>query len=495
MSKSDTESKTCVPHPPPPSRRYFPASTLNGTVSAFTMCLTCVADLMEKHHRAPAVGFLLACFSIGILLGPGLGGTLPTLTAVNISVTSIAITWLYLVLFVPETAPGALARRAVKRNHLEAVTPVSGAGGGGVSKKDDMRVSLLEGTENSSGSSSSLASFGANRRGCSAAQVGLPVPESSQHEVLIPEDQVSSSAPVADPGGHKIPVAEAVAEALAAFKGPMGVAAVANSIHPAREFPASGSNASSLDALDAAAVASTHTPAAGDVVLHMHDNPTTSSSNNNLAHHTNPECMTQAFLPARGLSPFQSSSCASLTAQHGADSAMPDSNVKPHGSSDLEAPADPQHPPPNTAQSDSAAMPGKQRPGWRVLLADPWYRKIAFISVMQAIAFDGAQGMLIQYLQLVVGFNTQDQAKLFVVAAACGLFVKLAILPSLVKRVGEFNLLLIGLTAYVFQVGGQSEPGDTRASCCADSASGSQSFIINGFTRHGLQPFIWFLNL
>lgn len=47
------------------------------------------------------------------------------------------------------------------------------------------------------------------------------------------------------------------------------------------------------------------------------------------------------------------------------------------------------------------------------------------------------------------------QAELLVVVAACGLFIKLALLPTLVHRLGEQWLLVLGLSAYALQVRGR----------------------------------------
>lgn len=40
------------------------------------------------------------------------------------------------------------------------------------------------------------------------------------------------------------------------------------------------------------------------------------------------------------------------------------------------------------------------------------------------------QDLLMQYLQLKLGFNTRDQANLLVIVAGCGLAIKLALLPG-----------------------------------------------------------------
>ena len=53
-----------------------------------------------------------------------------------------------------------------------------------------------------------------------------------------------------------------------------------------------------------------------------------------------------------------------------------------------------------------------------------------------------AQDMLMQYLQLVLGFTTRDQATLLIILAAGGLVVKLGLLPWLV-RWSNFTFALV----------------------------------------------------
>lgn len=50
-------------------------------MSSFTMTLASVADLMHQSHRAASVGYVSACFSVGILIGPVLGGYMSSIAA------------------------------------------------------------------------------------------------------------------------------------------------------------------------------------------------------------------------------------------------------------------------------------------------------------------------------------------------------------------------------------------------------------------------------
>lgn len=65
----------------------------------------------------------------------------------------------------------------------------------------------------------------------------------------------------------------------------------------------------------------------------------------------------------------------------------------------------------------------------------------------------GVQEMLVQYLQLTLGFTTKDQGALFVVLGSCNLVVQIVVLPMLVPLLGERNLLILGLAVSVVEQG------------------------------------------
>ena len=59
-----------------------------------------------------------------------------------------------------------------------------------------------------------------------------------------------------------------------------------------------------------------------------------------------------------------------------------------------------------------------------------------------------------QYLQLQIGFTTRDQSQVLVVASACSLTVKIALLGLLIRHLGDQWVLVLGLAATVTQVRG-----------------------------------------
>ncbi|KAK9805503.1 hypothetical protein WJX72_001711 [[Myrmecia] bisecta] len=82
---------------------YFPAQALIGAFSSVTMSLSYVADLMQPRHRAATFGLIQASFSVGVLIGPGLGGFLPPIWAVWGAIGGIGLAIAYTAVFVPES--------------------------------------------------------------------------------------------------------------------------------------------------------------------------------------------------------------------------------------------------------------------------------------------------------------------------------------------------------------------------------------------------------
>jgi MFS family permease len=64
---------------------------MGGLVSSFSMTLMSIADLLHASHRATAVGYLSACFSVGIIVGPLLGGFISTSVAGEQGLYSLSV--------------------------------------------------------------------------------------------------------------------------------------------------------------------------------------------------------------------------------------------------------------------------------------------------------------------------------------------------------------------------------------------------------------------
>ena len=54
---------------------------LNTAFSSVSIAMSSIADVIQPHNRAPAFGVTMSSFSIGILIGPTLGGHLTPLQA------------------------------------------------------------------------------------------------------------------------------------------------------------------------------------------------------------------------------------------------------------------------------------------------------------------------------------------------------------------------------------------------------------------------------
>eukprot|EP00201_Polytomella_parva_P001791 CAMPEP_0175083572 /NCGR_PEP_ID=MMETSP0052_2-20121109/27476_1 /TAXON_ID=51329 ORGANISM="Polytomella parva, Strain SAG 63-3" /NCGR_SAMPLE_ID=MMETSP0052_2 /ASSEMBLY_ACC=CAM_ASM_000194 /LENGTH=390 /DNA_ID=CAMNT_0016355075 /DNA_START=271 /DNA_END=1443 /DNA_ORIENTATION=- len=89
---------------------YYPASIISGSVSCYNMCLTSVGDCLPQHYKAPCVGLITACFSIGILIGPIISQSLSLPSALVTSIIIHLLSLLLLVVLVRETAPEVLHR-------------------------------------------------------------------------------------------------------------------------------------------------------------------------------------------------------------------------------------------------------------------------------------------------------------------------------------------------------------------------------------------------
>jgi hypothetical protein len=80
-----------------------------------------------------------------------------------------------------------------------------------------------------------------------------------------------------------------------------------------------------------------------------------------------------------------------------------------------------------------AAAPWRLRPldallslqrSWALITSSSLFKRLALCMAIVGVVSEGIQDMLIQYLQLVVGFNTADQSLLFTLLGAANLVVQ-----------------------------------------------------------------------
>ena len=90
------------------------------------------------------------------------------------------------------------------------------------------------------------------------------------------------------------------------------------------------------------------------------------------------------------------------------------------------------------------ALPSLRR-SWGLVTGRRLFRRLAVTLAIVGAVQGGVQELVVQYLQLRLGFTTADQGALFVVLGASNLAVQAALLPLLAPRLGERGLLLLGL--------------------------------------------------
>eukprot|EP00879_Flechtneria_rotunda_P003588 GHRR01003823.1.p1 GENE.GHRR01003823.1~~GHRR01003823.1.p1 ORF type:complete len:579 (+),score=133.93 GHRR01003823.1:157-1893(+) len=125
---------------------------------------------------------------------------------------------------------------------------------------------------------------------------------------------------------------------------------------------------------------------------------------------------------------------------------------------------------PESLNKDTAAatagvlppVPPKRRPrpldacmsvgrSWALINSRSLFRRLAVCMAIVGVVSEGIQDMLIQYLQLTVGFNTSDTGLMITIMGAANLVVQAVLLPWLTALLGERVLLLFGLVFSVVQ--------------------------------------------
>ncbi|KAK9855166.1 hypothetical protein WJX84_009416 [Apatococcus fuscideae] len=118
---------------------------------------------------------------------------------------------------------------------------------------------------------------------------------------------------------------------------------------------------------------------------------------------------------------------------------------------------------------------------WRalkILGRSQLFIRLTLCVMISGVVAEGIFDLLIQYLQLKVGFNIQDQATFFVVWGWSGLFVQGLLLRFILKALGEVGVLIAGLTASMGQMVLLAFVPDKRSAfgICAIGALGGVSF-------------------
>eukprot|EP00890_Picochlorum_soloecismus_P005215 jgi/Picsp_1/5695/NSC_03054-R1_major facilitator superfamily len=87
----------------------------------------------------------------------------------------------------------------------------------------------------------------------------------------------------------------------------------------------------------------------------------------------------------------------------------------------------------------------------KILQRNSLFIKLTLILMLGAVVGEGLQDILIQYLQLKMGFRANDVSKMFMILGAGALLVQGILLRALLSFLGEARLLAFGLVASTFQ--------------------------------------------
>ena len=124
----------------------------------------------------------------------------------------------------------------------------------------------------------------------------------------------------------------------------------------------------------------------------------------------------------------------------------------------------------------------------RIAVRSPLFRMLTLLVMLQGASLEGLDDLILQYLQMRVGFGPRDQSMVLVIMGACGIFNQIVLLPFITRYTsGEARTIAraaagerLLLTKGVFQ--------------CEDSLLASLSPPQNNqFSSWGswAQPFTW----
>lgn len=85
----------------------------------------------------------------------------------------------------------------------------------------------------------------------------------------------------------------------------------------------------------------------------------------------------------------------------------------------------------------------------KILTRSRLYIALTVCTMLTGMCAEGVQDLLVQYLQLKLGFGPADQANVFVVVGVGWFVVQAFFLQPLLRVLGERSLLLVGLAAGV----------------------------------------------
>jgi MFS transporter, DHA1 family, tetracycline resistance protein len=114
---------------------YYPASVLSGAVQASTIFLAYASDVMPPSHRVGSFAAIIAAFSLGFVLGPGVGASLQPADAAAATFLIAASCAVLTLLAVPESRTAEQRRGVAVAGGAGLGDGASGGGTGGVGEQ------------------------------------------------------------------------------------------------------------------------------------------------------------------------------------------------------------------------------------------------------------------------------------------------------------------------------------------------------------------------
>jgi DHA1 family tetracycline resistance protein-like MFS transporter len=110
---------------------YYLIQVATSALSATTISLAYLADLMQPQHRAASFGIIMAVFSLAIIIGPLIGGMLTVQAALKTAMAGCLVALVYSYIFLPESLSEEARMEAKEKQYRRNNNGISSSSGGG----------------------------------------------------------------------------------------------------------------------------------------------------------------------------------------------------------------------------------------------------------------------------------------------------------------------------------------------------------------------------
>lgn len=97
---------------------FYLIQVATSALSATTISLAYLADLMQPQHRAASFGIIMAVFSLAIIIGPLVGGMLTVQTALKTAMAGCLVALVYTYIFLPESLSEEARMEAKEKQYI-----------------------------------------------------------------------------------------------------------------------------------------------------------------------------------------------------------------------------------------------------------------------------------------------------------------------------------------------------------------------------------------